>query len=113
MFFKILESLRARPTHQKQTIVFGVAGSITLVIFLFWLVGFTNDLEKVTLPERETTESSAGFNDFFADLQQQFTTAGEDIQETFAGATTTEIQASTTVESAPPEAGEEPQDLVE
>ena len=113
MFFKILENVRARPAHQKQTIVFSVAGSITLAIFLFWLVDFRSSLETVTFPERETTESSAGFNAFVADLQEQFSTAGEDIQETFADTAIPQPQASTTAENGVIEAGEEPQDLVE
>ena len=56
----ILEDLRKRSEPEKQGIAFGIAGAITLIVFILWAVYFTNELENIK-PNPALSNESASF----------------------------------------------------
>lgn len=56
----LLNHLREKPEAEKQGIAFGVAGTITLVVFIFWIVYFTSRLDNIE-PAPALSEDSVSF----------------------------------------------------
>jgi len=119
--FRFLEKLRSRPQHQKQLIAYGLAGGITLVIFVFWLVTFMANIET---NQDSTTKDIPSIAEVLEEgigtIKRDFSAAKRDIQqirETENTPTTTpDGSPSDGEETAQPQAestGEEGQNVLE
>ncbi len=66
MFFEVLDKVRKKPAHTKQTIALTISASVTLVIAFFWVVSFGGYISEksqagmfsaVAVPFKEITET--------------------------------------------------------
>jgi hypothetical protein len=68
-FFDYLESLRQKPDHIKQRIVFGVVGGLMAIIIGAWLMSLSYTLSLDTKPKDEKEYSESPFVVVFSSLK--------------------------------------------
>ncbi len=110
--FDTLERIREKPRRQRQAIAFSVAGVITGLIFLLWVVSFFASLQKgqdVSVKSNSTfsfdafttsfNEASDTFKEGVGIIKEQIENTAVQLDDTeFTGSTIIEDKISTTPE---------------
>jgi len=122
--WQMLERLRERPDHEKRSVALLLAGGLTLVVVLGWLITLPGRIASVG----EETETLANARDAFAPIGENINLFLEEYEKlqgeeggllsevsttTEAATSTQDVATSTSTSTAPESAGFEGAEMVE
>ena len=96
MLLRFIERLRERPKEVRNQYAFAIAGTITVVITLVWIVSLPSHFKGVEIAD--TTRQGGAFKEFFSEMKQNATV----IFSSLSNATSTEeiLPVATSTERA-------------